>query len=64
MSKSTYIYTTTLWQPVLSLCEKSLFTLCLLGDLDDEEESPMVSADDQRESDFQVIIVILCHSHD
>ena len=27
-----------------------------LGDMDDEEESAMASADDQRESDFQVLI--------
>jgi hypothetical protein len=32
-------------------------TFYLIGDLDDEEESAMVSADDQRESDFQVLVI-------
>lgn len=32
----------------------SLLCVPNLGDQDDEEESAMVSADDQRESDFQV----------
>ncbi len=32
---------------------------CITGDMDDEEESAMASANDQRESDFQVIISII-----
>ena len=43
---------------IILSCEMAQNTLiCELGDIDDEEESAMASANDQRESDFQVFIV-------